>query len=67
MELQNELHQMRTKIERAEERANTAQCIADSVEQRANDAWNAVDAIEQSAVTAQSNADAAQAKQELVE
>ena len=34
-ELRHELHQMRTKIEGAEERANTAQRIADSAEQRA--------------------------------
>ena len=31
-ELWHELHQMRTKIEGAEERANTAQRIADSIE-----------------------------------
>ena len=31
-ELRQELHQMRTKIEGAEERANTAQRIADSAE-----------------------------------
>ena len=37
VELRNELHQMRTKIEGAEERANTAQRIADSAELRAND------------------------------
>ena len=37
-ELQQELHQMRTKIEGAEERANTAQRIADSAEQCANTA-----------------------------
>ena len=67
VELRNELHQMRAKIERAEERANTAQHIADSAEQRANDAWNAAVAVEQRAVAAQSNADAAQAKQELLE
>ena len=58
---------MRTKIEGAEERANTAQRIADFVEQRANDAQNAADAAEQYAVATQSNADAAQAKQELLE
>ena len=67
VELRNELHQMRTKIEGAEEHANTAQCIADSTEQRANDAQYAADAAEQRAVAAQSNADAAQAKQELLE
>ena len=67
VELRNELHQMRTKIEGAEERANTAQRIADSAEQRANDARNAADAAEQRAVAAQSNADAAKAKQELLE
>ena len=37
-ELRHELHQMRAKIEEAEEHANTAQRIADSAEQRANDA-----------------------------
>ena len=67
MELRNELHQMRTKIEGAEERANTAQRIADSTEQRANDAQYVADVAKQRAVTAQSNADAAQAKQELLE
>ena len=66
-ELRHELHQMRTKIEGAEERANTAQRIADSAEQRANDAQYAADAAEQRAVAAQSNADAAKAKQELLE
>ena len=67
VELRNELHQMRTKIEGAEERANTAQRIADSAEQCANDAGNVADAVEQRAVPAQSNADAAKAKQELLE
>ena len=42
-ELRHELHQMKTKIEGAEQRANTAQCIADSVEQRANNAQYATD------------------------
>ena len=64
VELRHELHQMRTKIE---ERANTAQRIADSAEQRASDAQCAADAAEQRAVAAQSNADAAQAKQALLE
>ena len=59
VELRNELHQMRTKIEGAEERANTAQRIADSTEQRANDARNVADAAKQRAVTAQSNCCAA--------
>ena len=67
VELCNELHQMRTKIEGAEERANTAQCIADSTEQRANDARYASDIAKQCAIVTQSNADAAQAKQELLE
>ena len=67
VELRNELHQMRTKIEGAEEHANTAQRIADSVEQRANDARNAADAVGQCAVATQSNADTAKAKQELLE
>ena len=67
VELRHKLHQMRTKIEGAEERANTAQRIADSTEQRANDARNAADVAEQRAVTAQSNADGAKAKQELLE
>ena len=67
VELRNELHQIRTKIEGAEERANTTQRIADSAEQRANDAQNVADAAEQHAVAAQSNADAAQANQELLE
>ena len=58
MELRNELHQMRTKIEGAEERANMAQRIADSTEQRANNAQYAADAAEQRAVATQSNADA---------
>ena len=52
-ELRHELHQMRTKIEGAEERANTAQRIADSTEQ--------------CAVAAQSDANAAKAKQEQLE
>ena len=52
-ELRHELHQMRTKIEGAEEHANTAQRITDSAEQRA--------------VAAQSDADAAKAKQEQLE
>ena len=67
LELRNELHQMRTKIEGAEERANTAQRIADSAEQRANNAQYAADAAEQRAVAAQSDADVAKAKQELLE
>ena len=66
VELRHELHQMRTKVEGAEEHANTAQRIADSAEQRASDAQYA-DAAEQRAVAAQSNADAAQAKQALLE
>ena len=66
-ELRQELHQMRTKIEGAEQRANTAQRIADSAEQRANNAQYAADAAEQRAVAAQSDADAAKAKQELLE
>ena len=37
-ELCQALHRMRTKIEGAEERANTAQRIVDSAEQRANNA-----------------------------
>ena len=52
---------MRTKIEGAEERANTAQCIADSLDLRANEARNAADATEQRAIAAQSNADVAKA------
>ena len=44
VELRNELHQMRTKIEGAEERANTAQRIANSAYLRANDARSAADA-----------------------
>ena len=66
-ELRHELHQMRTKIEGAEERATTAQRIADSAEQRANNAQYAADAAEQRAVAAQSDADAAQQKQQLLE
>ena len=64
---------MRTKIEGAEEHANMAQRIADSIGLHANDARNAADAAEQRAVTAeqravaaQSNANAAKAKQELI-
>ena len=67
VELRNELHQMRMKIEGAEERATTAQRIADSAEQRANDARYAADAAEQRAVAAQSNANATQAKQARME
>ena len=67
VELRHKLHQMRTKIEGAEERANTAQHIADSIEQRASDAQYTADAAEQCAIAAQSNADAAQAKQALLE
>ena len=37
-ELRQELHLMRAKIEGVEERANTAQCIADCAEQSANTA-----------------------------
>ena len=59
-ELRHELQQMRTKIEGAEERASTAQRIADSAEQRATTAQYAADAAEQRAVAAQSDADAAQ-------
>ena len=66
-ELRHELQQMRTKIEGAEERANTAQRIADSAEQRANTAQYAADAAEQRAVAAQSDADAAKQKQQLLE
>ena len=66
-ELRQELHQMRAKIEGAEERANTAQRIADSAEQRANTAQYAADATEQRAVAAQNDADAAKAKQQLLE
>ena len=58
---------MRTKIEGAEEHANTAQRIADSAEQRANTAQYAADAAEQRAVAAQGDADAAKAKQEQLE
>ena len=67
VELRNELHQMRTKIEGAEERANTAQRITDSTEQRANNAQYVADTAEERAVSAQSDADAAKAKQELLE
>ena len=66
-ELRHELQQMRTKIEGAEERAITAQRIADSAEQRANTAQYAADAAEQRAVAAQSDADAAKQKQQLLE
>ena len=66
-ELRQELHQMRAKIEGAEERANTAQRIADSTEQRANTAQYAADAAEQRAVAAQNDADTAKAKQQLLE
>ena len=52
-ELQQELHQMKAKIEGAEERANTAQRITDSAEQRA--------------VAAQSGANATKEKQQLLE
>ena len=52
-ELRHELQQMRAKIEGAEERANTAQRVADSAEQRA--------------VAAQGDADAAKQKQQLLE
>ena len=58
---------MRTKIEGAEERANTAQRIADSAEKRANTAQYAADAAEQRAVAAQGDADAAKQKQQLLE
>ena len=51
-ELRHELHQMRAKIEGAEERATTAQRIADSAEQHANNAQYAADAAEQRAVAA---------------
>ena len=67
VELRNELHQMRTKIEGAEQRANTAQRIADSAEQHANNAQYAADAAEQHAVAAQSDANMAKAKQEQME
>ena len=66
-ELQHELHQMRTKIEGAEQRANTAQRIADSTEQRANNAQYATDAAEQRAIATQSDVDVAKAKQERLE
>ena len=66
-ELRHELQQMRTKIEGAEERASTAQRIADSAEQRATNAQYAADAAEQRAVTAQGDADAAKQKQQLLE
>ena len=66
-ELRQELHQMRAKIEGAEERANTTQHIADSAEQRANTAQYVADATEQRAVAAQNDADAAKAKQQLLE
>ena len=46
VELRNELHQMRMKIEGAEERADMAQCIADSIEQHANNAQYATDIAE---------------------
>ena len=62
-ELQQELHQMKAKIEGAEEHANTAQRIADSAEQLTNTTQYAADAAEQRAVTAQSDADAAKQKQ----
>ena len=52
-ELREELHQIKAKIEGVEERANTAQRIVDSAEQRA--------------VATQSDADAAKAKQQLLE
>ena len=67
VDLRNELHQMRSKIEGAEEHANVAQHIANSMEQRADAAQHAADATEQRTVTAQSNADAAQAKQARLE
>ena len=65
--LRQELHQMRMKIEGAEESANTAQRIADAAEQRANNAQYAADAAEQRAVAAQSDADVAKARQEQLE
>ena len=66
-ELRHELHQKRTKIEGAQERATTAQRIVDSAEQRANNAQCAADAAKQRAVAAQSDADVAQQKQQLLE
>ena len=66
-ELWQELHQMKAKIEGAEERANIAQRIADSAEQRANTAQYAADAAKQRAVAAQSDADVAKEKQQLLE
>ena len=66
-ELRQELHQMRMKIEGAEELANTAQRITDSAEQRANTAQYATDAAEQRAVAAQNDANAAKAKQQLLQ
>ena len=66
-ELRHELHQMKTKIEGAEQRANTAQGITDCAEQRANNAQYATNAAKQCAVAAQSDADVANAKQEQLE
>ena len=66
-ELRHELQQMRTKIEGAEERASTAQRIADSAEQCATTTQYAADAVEQHAVAAQSDANAAKQKQQLLE
>ena len=66
-EIRHELHEMKTKIEGAEKRANTAQRIADSAEQRVNNAQSAADAAEQHAVATQSDANVAKAKQEQLE
>ena len=66
-ELRQELQNMRTKIQGAEQRADAAQRVADVAEQRADAAQHAADMAEQRAVAAQSNADAAQAKQERLE
>ena len=67
VELRHELHQMKAKIDGAEERAVTAQHIADTAEQRAKEAHYAANVAEQHATTAQGNADAAQAKQQQLE
>ena len=67
VELRHELQQMRAKIDGAEERAVRAQHIADTAEQRAKEAHHAANVAEQHATAAQGNADAAQAKQQLLE
>ena len=58
---------MKTKIEGADQCANTAQRIADSTEQPANDAQYIADRAEQCAIAVQSDADVAKAKQEQLE